>query len=133
MARRSYGRALVGLGYAVDGVENGERAWQALRNGSYALLITENRLPKLSGWQLVQRLRGEGMGLPVILASGRIDLLEGEGSELCDIAVVLEKPFELPDLVDAVQYALHSDHGWRNGTRRYVATLADASSNWMKP
>ena len=121
--RRSCARALTALGYHVEVAENGQRAWQALCAGSYALLITENSVPHLSGLELVGKARSGGMALPIILVSDRMGLLESDGAELLQVAVVLEKPFELPDLVDAVHYVLRSAPGLQRDPRRYVVAL----------
>src|ERR1700728_686053 len=66
--------ALIRFGYDVDTAEDGAAAWQALHdiNISYDLLITDNKMPKVTGLELIKKMRSEEMTLPVILASGTI-------------------------------------------------------------
>ena len=55
-------------GYQVDTAEDGETGWEALQARNYDLLITDNKMPKVSGVELVKKLRSARMALPVILA-----------------------------------------------------------------
>ena len=107
--RRLYSEALTGSGYQVDTAEDGEAGWQALQagsraTGSYDLLITDNNMPKLSGVELIQKLRAGRMALPVILASGSAPLNTG----WLQLAAVLPKPFSLDELVRTVKAVLHT-------------------------
>ena len=65
-------RALTNAGYLVDAAENGQSGWEALQARRYDLVITDNRMPELSGHDLILKLRSARMRLPVILASGHI-------------------------------------------------------------
>jgi DNA-binding response OmpR family regulator len=42
-------QVLVLSGYQVNAAEDGEAAWEYLQANSYDLLITDNRMPRLSG------------------------------------------------------------------------------------
>ena len=57
-------------GYQVDTAGDGESGWEALQARDYDLLITDNKMPKVSGVELVRKLRSARMALPVILATG---------------------------------------------------------------
>src|ERR1035437_5060664 len=65
-------QVLVLSGYQVNAAEDGEAAWEYLKANSCDLLITDNRMPRLSGRELVKKLRSANMILPVILASGMV-------------------------------------------------------------
>jgi CheY-like chemotaxis protein len=58
------------LGLAFDIVEDGEAAWAALTRKSYALLLTDCRMPNLDGYALASRIRetemGDGKRLPIV-------------------------------------------------------------------
>jgi len=60
---------LIRSGYEVDTVADGAAAWRALDGERYDLLITDQRMPRVTGLELVQKLRSEDMTLPVILTS----------------------------------------------------------------
>src|SRR5262249_51365561 len=57
-------------GYAVDTAADGEQGWVALKLKHYDLLMTDNDMPRLTGLELVRRLRETGMTLPIIVVSG---------------------------------------------------------------
>ena len=88
-------------GYLVDTAEDGEAGWDALRTAHYDLLVTDNDMPRLTGMQLVERLRSAGLTLPVIVASGSVDLHEAHDYPQLALAAVLHKPFSFSDLISA--------------------------------
>ena len=57
--------------FAVDLVNDGARADGVLHDDVYDLLILDLGLPKLDGFQVLQRLRSRNAGLPVIIMSAR--------------------------------------------------------------
>jgi DNA-binding response OmpR family regulator len=97
------------FGYQVDAVEDGERAWQSLGNGAYRLLITDHNMPKLSGLELVGKMRTAGMGLAVISISGTLTEDDVDAYRGLGVEALLPKPFlprELVELVDATLFGL---------------------------
>lgn len=106
--RQICSEALVRSGYQVDAAEDGEAGWNALNAASldangYDLLITDNRMPWLSGVELIQKLRSARMELPVILASGALPA-NADGLHL---AAILPKPFSQDQLLQTVRHVLH--------------------------
>jgi CheY-like chemotaxis protein len=106
--RQIYSEALVRSGYQVDAAEDGEAGWNALNAASldangYDLLITDNRMPKLSGIELIQKLRSAHVEVPVILASGALPA-NADGLHL---AAILPKPFTQDQLLQTVRQVLH--------------------------
>jgi DNA-binding response OmpR family regulator len=98
---------LASSGYQVDTVEDGAAAWDALHASSYDLLITDNNMPKVSGIDLVKRLRSERMALPVIMASGfPAEMLERIPSLRLD--ATLPKPFTGDELLGTVKRVLQA-------------------------
>jgi DNA-binding response OmpR family regulator len=65
-------RVLVRSGYHVDAAEDGAAAWEALQLKAFNLLITDHDMPRLTGVELVKKLRSARMALPVILVTGRL-------------------------------------------------------------
>jgi DNA-binding response OmpR family regulator len=98
--------ALVRNGYRVDAAKDGAAAWEALHANSYDLLITDNNMPKLSGVELVKKLRSAGMTLPVILASGELPTEELDRNPWLQLAATLVKPFSSGQLLEAVSKVL---------------------------
>ena len=93
-------------GYAVTTVKDGQQAWEALQDGRFDLLVTDNEMPRLSGLQLIGRLREARMELPVILASGYVARASEAELEELRLATALAKPFTPGELLDAVEHAL---------------------------
>jgi two-component system, OmpR family, response regulator len=85
-------------GYAVDWVKNGTEADAALASNEFDLLILDISLPKLSGLEVLKRLRARNSRLPVLLltALGSInDRVRGLDAGADDY---LAKPFQLAEL-----------------------------------
>ena len=103
--QRSAG-ALVLFGYRVDVAEDGAAAWKALHDNSYDLLITDNDMPKVSGVELVKKLRCARMTLPVILASGELPTEELDRNPWLQLAATLVKPISSGQLLKTVREVL---------------------------
>jgi DNA-binding response OmpR family regulator len=100
--RRFAAQALVGSGFQVDTAENGAVAWENLQRNSYDLLITDHNMPKLTGVELVRKLRSARMTLPVILATGKLPVKELSQNPSLQLAAILPKPFSFEELLGTV-------------------------------
>lgn len=90
-------------GYKVDTAGDGEAGWEALRRDVFHLLITDNCMPRLSGLELIVRLRAAGMALPVILASGTLPWCEATVPLALQPVTTLGKPFCVGELLARVR------------------------------
>jgi len=95
-------------GYHVDAAEDGAAGWEAVQANNYNLLITEHNLPKLTGVQLVRKLRAARMALPVVLAAVRLPVHELARNPSLQLAATLLKPFAVDALLDTVKNALRA-------------------------
>lgn len=109
-------RILVLSGFDVDTAEDGIDAWAALHNQDYQLLITDHQMPRLTGWELVRKVRLSRMSVPVILASAALDTLLVDDFSLLGCEATLAKPFTAQQLLSAVHEALGAT--LRTGRRR---------------
>jgi DNA-binding response OmpR family regulator len=100
-------QVLAGSGYQVDTAEDGASGWEALQARNYDLLITDNNMPKVSGVELVKKLRSEDLALPVILVSGAMPIQELNLHPWLQVTATLSKPFTGGELVAIVQKILH--------------------------
>ncbi len=92
------GRSLRQSGYAVDWVANGNDADHALVASVYDLVILDIGLPKLSGLDVLKRLRARKSQVPVLILTaldGTSDRVKGLDLGADDSRA---KPFELPEL-----------------------------------
>ena len=94
------------FGYQTETVADGAAAWEALQANTYDLLITDNRMPKVSGVELVKKMRSAHMTLPVILASGLMPTEELERNPWLQPVATLEKPFTGGQLLQRVKEVL---------------------------
>jgi len=106
--RQLYAEALVGPGYRVDVAEDGDAGWAALQANNYQLLITEHDLPKLTGIELVRKLRAAHMALPVVMAAGRLPTSQLTQDPPLQLAALLVKPFDVAALLDTVKDVLRA-------------------------
>jgi DNA-binding response OmpR family regulator len=97
---------LVDSGYQVDTAEDGAAGWDALHAKHYDLLITDNNMPKVSGVELVKKLRSARMALPVILTSGALPTELLNRQPWLRLAATLAKPFAVDELLDTVKKVL---------------------------
>ncbi|MEI8026709.1 MAG: response regulator transcription factor [Pseudomonadota bacterium] len=93
-------------GWTVDLAKDGEEGLYMVQNSTYDLLIIDRMLPKLSGIELIKKLRQKIIHVPAIMVTARGDL-EDRISGLEEGADdYLVKPVELSELLARVK-ALH--------------------------
>ena len=106
--RQFNARVLIHTGYAVDVAEDGGAAWEALQANRYDLMITDNKMPKLTGIELLKKLRTARMGLPVIMATGHLPTEELAQNLWLEPVITLAKPYATDQLLDTVKEVLHT-------------------------
>jgi DNA-binding response OmpR family regulator len=92
-------RGLREHGYVVDLVPDGETAASYLRFYAYEVVVLDWRMPRLSGLDLVQKLRRAGVGVPVLMLTARdtpADRITGLDAGADDYLV---KPFDFGELL----------------------------------
>ena len=99
---------LIDSGYEVDAVADGVAAWEALQTKAFNLLITDNNMPRLTGVELVKKLRSARMDLPIILATGRLPVEELTQNPSLQLAAMLPKPFSIDELLETVSVVLRA-------------------------
>jgi EAL domain-containing protein (putative c-di-GMP-specific phosphodiesterase class I) len=67
---RSYARSLTAEGYQCETCFDGEAAVEAIRKGSYDLVLSDIDMPRLGGLALLERIRAHDLDVPVILITG---------------------------------------------------------------
>ena len=123
--------------YAVDWVNNGNTAEQALNSQQYDLVLLDLGLPGQDGLQVLKHLRQQKNNTPVLIVTARDDLdsrLAGLDGGADDYII---KPFDLFELLARIRAVLRRQSGQStpllsNGAitlnpTNYQVTLADQS------
>jgi len=90
-------------GYAVDASADGEEGLWYAQNHDYDTIILDIMLPKMNGLEILQAIRVEGKGVPMIIISARDSVdhrIEGLDAGADDYLV---KPFALKELLARVR------------------------------
>lgn len=92
--------------FSVDTVNDGLSAYEYASSGEYDAIILDVMMPKLSGIEVLQRLRGEGVKTPVMMLTAKTqkeDRITGFNVGADDY---LPKPFEPDELICRVRAML---------------------------
>jgi two-component system OmpR family response regulator len=104
-------RSLRGAGHAVDHVADGSQADAALSLHDYDLLILDLGLPRLSGDDVLRRLRARNAGVPVLVLTAadsvqqRVRMLDLGADDF------MAKPFALNELEARVRALVRRSNG----------------------
>ena len=97
--------------YAVDWVDNGERAVLAAENHQYQALLLDLGLPKKDGLSVLAQVRKTGNKVPIIILTARDDLESRvQGLDL-GADDYLSKPFHLDELLARLRAILRRQSG----------------------
>lgn len=89
---------LITEGYSVIATGDGLDALEALRRYHVDVLLLDLMMPRLSGWELLERLQHESLSLPnVIVLSAAHDFRGVERHPL--VRATVRKPFDIDDLL----------------------------------
>ena len=106
LIRQICARVLRCFGYQTETANDGAAAWRVLQANVYDLLITDNNMPKVSGVELVKKVRSAHMALPIIMASGNLPTGDLERNPWLEHVATLAKPFTGDELLGTVKKVL---------------------------
>jgi two-component system, NtrC family, response regulator HydG len=106
--------------YKVDTTQDGEHAIARLQEQDYALVITDIKLPGMSGLELLARVRVEWPELAVIIMTAFSSISSAVEAMKLGAEDYIGKPFQLDELAITVEKALE-----RRSLRREVRQLRD--------
>ena len=106
---RATERGLTGAGMRVLTASSATRALELLADrDDIAVLITDQTMPGMTGLGLAEQVRTKRPALPIILSTGYTGRVPAERLQQARIEMVLEKPYTLTQLTDAIQGALRA-------------------------
>jgi nitrogen regulation protein NR(I) len=105
---QSLERVLKGQGYSVSVAERGDAGLARALEGSFDVVITDLRMPGLGGLELVRQLHEARPRLPIVLMTAFGTTETAIEATKHGAFEYLLKPFDMPDLLDAVARAMAS-------------------------
>ena len=94
-------------GFSVHTVEDGEKALTELRLKPYDLLITDLKMPRLSGLQLLEKIEQERLGVLTVLMTGFGTVETAIEAMKKGAYDYLLKPFKVEEVIHVVERALY--------------------------
>jgi RNA polymerase sigma factor (sigma-70 family) len=100
-------------------MENALKALELLEAGSsFDFIVSDIKMPGMSGLHLLEKLRQAGIDLPVIIITGYGDVPVAVAAMKGGAVDFIEKPFNEQLLLDSVQNALAQDQAQRQSRLR---------------
>jgi len=93
-------------GYTVDVSYDGESGLDNALSDIYDLIVLDAMLPKLNGFDLLQKLRASGGAVPVLMLTARSDVSDKVYGLDCGADYYLTKPFEPSELTACIRSLL---------------------------
>ncbi len=115
-------------GHVVDVAADGEEGLYAGSEFPIDIAIIDIGLPKLSGIEVIKRLRGGGKVFPILILTARgrwQDKVEGLEAGADDYLV---KPFEIEELLARLRALVRRAAGWTQSTLQCGPVLLDTSA-----
>ena len=111
----SVGRAITLLlkhdGHTVRAVESAAAALELFEPGKFDLVMTDYAMRDMKGDALATVLKQRQPGLPILMVSAFADDLTSGGKRMADVDLLLNKPFSLAQLREAVAQAMQKKSG----------------------
>jgi two-component system, OmpR family, response regulator QseB len=115
-------------GFAVDWVKDGAAADQALSTETFDVLVLDLGLPKMSGMEVLKRMRTRGQTLPALILTARdatADKIAGLDSGADDYLV---KPIDLDELAARIRASVRRAAGRAEPVLRQGAVTLEPAS-----
>jgi DNA-binding NtrC family response regulator len=93
-------------GFETIPVASGEKALETLQAGGISMMISDVRMPGMSGLETMRRARLEHAVLPILLVTAYSDIREAVGAMRDGALNYLAKPIDLDELLFTVQQAI---------------------------
>jgi DNA-binding response OmpR family regulator len=97
---------LIDAGYDVESARDGAAGWETLQAKQYDLVITDNHMPRLTGMEMIAKLRSAHMSIAIILATRTFPANIIAHNPWLKPDAALQRPCSSNDLVTAVKKIL---------------------------
>ncbi len=106
--REGLRRILTAEGYEVEAVSNGRSALERLEQNRFRLLVTDLKMPGMSGLEVLKAIRSCQPELPVVLITGYAAIDNAVEAMKNGATDYLAKPFANEELINKVKNAIES-------------------------
>ena len=96
---KSFDRVLSGKGYAVINAESGETALGKLATENYDLVVTDIRMPGMSGLEVAESVRAKQPWMPVLIITGYGSDASEARAKAAGVTEFLHKPLS-PEMIE---------------------------------
>ena len=117
---------------AVDWVKNGETALSAILDTQYDCIILDIGLPKMSGLDVLKRIRDTNNDTPVLILTAMDDLSDRVKGLDTGADDYLIKPFEFTELCARLRALTRRTRGHASEVIRYQEILIDTTAHTVK-
>ncbi len=104
--RERLSEALETSGFHVTLAKDGVDSLDQMKNREFDLLITDVSMPRLTGLEVLKRMKEEGRNEKVIIMTGDPIRHSELGQDLQPVHTLLQKPFQIRSFLDVVHAAL---------------------------
>ena len=102
VVRESVTRSLSFMIEDISSAENGFEAMEYVKNNSVDLIVTDIRMPKMDGLTFVEKLRQEGIDVPIIITSAFNDIEYFQKAIDLKVDKFINKPIRIADLIEVI-------------------------------
>jgi CheY-like chemotaxis protein len=114
------------LGHTVVTAQSGEEAWELFQKTHFDLVVTDYRMGKMDGLELIRRIRALESPVRIVLLTGFVGCFgmpdEATGAD----EIIAKSNKEVPELLRAVKKLAHHPPRRRPGSKARGAGLARA-------
>jgi CheY-like chemotaxis protein len=103
---------LVDSGYQVAAVKDGAAGWEAVKADQYDLVVTDNKMPKMTGIEMIEKIRDARMSLPIIMATRYLPKYEFACKPWLKPDAVLERPCSNDNFLETVKKLLRTEDSY---------------------
>ncbi len=95
-------------GYRMTTCKNGKEAWKIFSSNPHQwdLVVTDQNMPKMTGMDLIDKIREIRTDMPIILATGYSENISAHDFVRLNISAMLRKPTPMNKLVEYIQKTL---------------------------
>lgn len=96
-------------GFEVEEATDGQEGFEKASAGGYDVILLDYMMPRLTGPEVLEKLRPLGLGIPVIMLTAKAQQSDRDLAAELGAAYFMPKPFSPAELVALVRQVLQVD------------------------